>query len=283
MKKLPRHQDVDSKILDVDKPMGLFWTVTLAGALFIILSAWGALVGLWAAGWIAFNGWHYLWLPMLALAGFLLIPTAFMLSKISWSILNMMAMTVEAWAARAGYSIDINRDGHIGYYEVGPPLIEEVAPPVTWNSPQGTKLLAKDADNVIGAASADLDPAEVVDDTPPRRRLIALGKPGKEVMVPAETIEQVMVEIVEAGKVLGRKNWVPKRLERDVFDGIMALLVRGRIITGRGKGSAGKLAVTDLNHARRILGGVLGPVGGQLASQARPTSPNQAASQVKTS
>jgi hypothetical protein len=275
MNKLPKHQDVDSRILDIDRPMGLFWVVTLAGALFIVLSAWVGLIGLWAAGWIAFNGWHYIWVPMLSLSGILLVPTAIMLSKISWSILNMMAMTVEAWAARAGYSIDINRDGHIGYYEVAPPLIEEVPTPVTWNSPQGTKLLAKDTPVAIARPSAFDQAEEEPDDTPVKRRVIALGKPGKRVMVPAETIEEVVVEMIEAGEVLPRGHWVPKRLEREVFDEIIALLCRGKLIVGRKRGFKGNLAVTDIDRARLVLGGILGPVGGHLASQPGQPAPTR--------
>jgi hypothetical protein len=282
MSKLPRHEDVDSKILNVDKPMGLFWTVTLAAALFIVLSAWVGLIGLYAAGLLSFNIWHYVWVPLLALAGVLLVPTALMLSKISWSILNMMAMTVEAWAARAGFSIDINRDGHIGYYEVLPPPAPELREPIAWNTQRGTRLLAKDTPAIVRPSAFD-QAEEEPDDTPIKRRLIALGKRGKRVMVPAETIEQVAVEMIEAGKVLPRGHWVPKRLEREVFDEIIKLLERGKIIIDRKKGFVGKLAVTDIDHARLVLGGVLGPAWGPSSQPGQANQPQPGSSQAENS
>jgi hypothetical protein len=266
MSKLPRHQDVDPKILDVDRPMGLFWTVTLAAALFIVLSAWVGLVGLAAAGWLDFNIWHYIWVPMLGLSGVLFIPTALMLSKISWSILNMMAMTVEAWAARAGFSIDINRDGYIGYYDMAPPPRIETIEPIAWNTAGGTKLLAKDAPSAIEVDPAAFPQAE--DDTPAHRRLIMLPN---GVRVPAETIREVVVKLCEAGKVLGRNYWVPKHLDRETFDGVMTLLSRARIVVGRGQGHAGKLAIKDCDRALLSLGNILAPSGNQLASQAKPS------------
>jgi hypothetical protein len=247
--------------------MGLFWTVTWAATLFIVLSVWVALIGLMAAGWLAFNGWLFVWVPTLALAGVLLIPTALMLSKISWAILNMMAMTVEAWAARAGFSIDINRDGYIGYYDVAPPRIETIEP-IAWNSPAGTKLLAKDAPDAIGVDPSTFPPAEEVDNTPTKRRLVVLPN---GVRVPAETIREVVKQMYEKRRVLGRGYWVPKHLDRETFDGVMRLLSQARVVVRRGQGHAGKLAPKDFNTALLSLGSILGPSGNQLASQAKPS------------
>ena len=75
-------------------------------------------------------------------------------------ILDSLAMTAEAWLARAGYSVDLNNDGHIGH--TGPvtiePVRENLIEPITLNGPSGTKLLANEQTDVLQAAEPEAPP-----------------------------------------------------------------------------------------------------------------------------
>ncbi len=247
--KLPKHQDLDTTLWPgIDKsPVGLFAQLgCLATALLFIIS-WLILFSAMAAGWVEWNLWPYVIVPialwLILLAG----PAFFSARRGTLAILDAVTMTAEAWLARAGYSVDLNNDGYIGQVEVKPVQTDIIDSPV-WNSPRGTKLLAQNTPTpALNKAPEDEETTALPYPVIERK----LWKLPNNIRCPQETLEEFVDGIFLQG--WGRGDWVPKTIDRDTYDGLIALIENVKILEDRKKGFKGRLAVRNARQARMVL------------------------------
>lgn len=252
--KLPRHADLDSQILAIDNPLGLALRLGCAATALITVIAWLGLFGLMFSGLIGWRLWPYVVAPIAGWVVLLGLPALKKTRKGALTILDALATTAEAWLARAGYSIDLNSDGYIGHIQpvqIEPPQTQTITPAI-YNSAQGTRLLAHEAQAIPDVAE---QPAEAEALTPTVAPLVRKlwNLPGN-VKCPQETVETFVERIFIVG--WGRGEWVGpgKPLERETYDALMNLLAQCGIIEGRKAGHAGKLVVEDSATAKRVLG-----------------------------
>ena len=117
-RKLPRHQDIDSQLwpaLNEYNPIVMAAKLGCYASIMIVFISWLVLFGTMAAGWIEWAAWPYVVLPIGVWLGLLGLPILWKLRKGSLMILSAIVKTAEAWLARAGYSVDLNKDGYYGH------------------------------------------------------------------------------------------------------------------------------------------------------------------------
>lgn len=250
--KLPRHRDLDSELwLDHVHPFGLAWRLGCIASVLTVVVSWLVLIGLGATGWVELAFWHFITLPISAWLVLLAVPVLIKTRRGALRTFDAIALSAEAFLARAGYSIDLNNDSYIGHVQpvqIEPPQTTVITPAV-WSGPGGTKLLANQAAAIpdVAAQATEAHPPA----PPPIRRLWDL--PGG-VKCPEETVINFVERIFIIG--WGRGEWVGpgKSLEREVYDALLNLLVQSQIIEGRKAGTAGRLTIDDPATAKRILG-----------------------------
>ena len=235
MKLYPKQTDLDSQIAELDNPMALFWHLAALSTGLIVVVTWLALVGAMAAGWLGWSGWLFITAPIVAWLLLLGLPVLWHTRRGAVAIVAMLAKTAEAWLARAGYSIDLNRDGYIGWQEAQPLPIdppERVRPLlVSTVAPQGVKLLASDSPNPFDGPASDPAP------TPARPKLWTLPNGAT---LPQSAIEQFIDGIFVRG--WSRSAWVGsgKALEREQYEGLISLLEQTGILVDRRPGAAAR-------------------------------------------
>ncbi len=169
--------------------------------------------------------------------------------------LDAVVTTMEAYLARAGWSIDINQDGRIGHAtpEIRPP-VEEVRPIIY----RGRALLEEHTSGRPMVPAGDLPDkaARVIGDengnqaeeAPVKVRVWHLPNGEK---IHQEQLEAFIEGIFTAG--WSRDTWLGQGMAREQYDGAMQLLEDGQIITDRKKGYAGRLNVRNARQARAVL------------------------------
>jgi hypothetical protein len=271
MKPYPKQSDLDSQIAEIDSPMALFWQLAALSTGLIVVIVWLALIGAMAAGWLAWSGWLFITAPIAVWLCVLALPVLYHAQRGAVAIVAMLAKTAEAWLARAGYSIDLNRDGYIGWQEAQPLPIappERVRPLLVKSyAVQGVQLLASDTPNPFDGPASDPAP------TPARPKLWTLPNGAT---LPQSAIEQFIDGIFVRG--WSRSSWVGrgKALEREQYEGLISLLEQTGILVDRKAGAAGRLAIHTAAAARSMLrlspapADGQGQADGQDTSQARP-------------
>lgn len=227
-----------------------------ATVLLVVLSWAGVGAVMVWQGW-AFVVWPFVAVPaalwVLLLAG----PMFMKMRAGALKTLDAVTATAEAYMARAGWVIDLNRDGAIGHIKPVTPAVEDVRP-IIYNGrglvethtagpfpslPAGAVTLPDAAVNALGA---DL-PAPAPDQVE-RVRMWHLPN--------GEKIRQdALTEFVDGLFTVGwdRGAWLGRGMTREQYDGCMALLDQARIVTDRKKGFAGRLNVRNAGQARRVL------------------------------
>lgn len=169
---------------------------------------------------------------------------------------DAVVMTAEAWAARAGWVIDINADGYIGHMrpEIKPPSVEEIRPIIY----TGPRLLERHtAGRMIAGPVVYPDQAEraigdlpVTEQPEPPVKVRVWHLPNKE------RIEQAQLEAFVDGiftKGWNRDTWLGQGISREQYDGLIMLLEEAQLLIDRKKGYAGKLSVRNARQARAVL------------------------------
>jgi len=243
--KLVKHSDLDAMLWPgVDQnPVGLMVKLgCMASALLLVIS-WVALVIAMGGGIIEWAGWPFVALPLFLWLVLLALPAFLSARRGALAVLDAIAKTAEAWLARAGYSVDLNGDGHIGHKKIEiEPVRDKVSRPIRWNNGDGTRLLASD---VPTQSPPGPGPAAA----PITRRLWELPNGAR---CPVETVCRFVDGIFIRG--WSRETWVPKRMGRETYEGLITLLEAGNILEGRKAGYAGRLTVATAGEARRVLG-----------------------------
>lgn len=248
--KLPRRTDVDSQILEINNPINLALQLGCIATGLIVIISWLALFGLMAAEISEWQMWPFVVVPIVGWVFLLGWPALWKARRGALNIIDALAKTAEAWLARAGYSVDLNSDGYIGYFQSPQiePVRTEVRTPAIYSGPGGVKLLAKDAPVVPPVAD---QPAEEEPAPPPPTRIL-WDLPGG-VRCPVETVRNFVERIFVIG--WGRDEWVGKGkpLDRETYDALVNLLCQAQIVEGRKPGASGKLAVDDPQTALKVL------------------------------
>jgi hypothetical protein len=249
MRRLPRHQDIDSQLwpaLDAYNPIGMAAKLGCYASIMIVFISWLVLFGVMAVGWIEWAAWPYVVLPIGVWLVLLGLPILWKLRKGSLMILNAIVKTAEAWLSRAGYSIDLNNDGYYGHVrEIQvTPVKTETTRAIPWRKDGETKLLASSSVNAVDDPEPEPESQAVV-----TRHLWELPN---GIKCPIETLEFFLEQIFIRG--WNRSAWVPQELDRDTYDGLIAQIEQARILEGRKGGFKGKLAIRNANQARMILG-----------------------------
>lgn len=180
------------------------------------------------------------WLVVLAL------PVLFHARRGAVAVVAALASTAEAWLARAGYSIDLNNDGYIGWREAKavPLRSTETIRPVLVNSvaQQGVKMLASNQNTPFNG------PTEAAPADDYQLWILPNG-----MKVPQGTVEQFVDGVFVRG--LSRGLWVGPSLplERDQYDGLIELLASTGLLVDRKAGTTGRLAVHTPEAARAHL------------------------------
>jgi len=254
--KLPRHQDLDSSVLEpkqfvwgpffVALTMGCAGTFTLA---LILTSGVSLVIGQFLPLWI----WG---LVILVLVGIEVTVLTFK-SRMVWTrYLDTMLMSLEAWLQRAGHSVDLNKDGRIGYWQViDEPAEPQRAIPLTANGAT-QMLLASDVPAItteVEATESGADLPNLKTPEPVLHKCEVLRLPNGKA-IPTESVGEFVTGIVDQG--LSRSYWVDKgqRLEREEYDGMIMLLDQAGLIEGRKKGFAGKLTTRNPARIRAKIG-----------------------------
>lgn len=250
-----KHTDLDSQLWPgVENPIALFWQLSLLATILIFAISWLALFTIMAIGLVRWAFWPYLVVPISLTLILLAIPAFHKSREGALTILDAIIETTKAWMQRAGYSIDLNKEIYIEHHTplLEPPQTEVHRPIPLTNSGGGTKMLmAKDA--LIGpqemAEALQPEPRHAI-----KRKLWKLphrDKNGKVTKIEQEALEEFIDQIFIRG--FSRGAWCPKYLERDTYDGLIALLEQAKLIEGRKPGFAGKLVVGKASHARAVL------------------------------
>lgn len=265
MSKLPRHSDIDAELwpgLNLN-PFRLFWQLGCVASVMIFIVAWLGLIAVGITGWVDLAVWHFVTLPIAAWLFALALPVLLKSRRGALGILDAIIETCEAWAARAGWSVDLNSDGRIGHYQplIQPPIIEEHTP-IPYIANGQARLLAHQVQ--AGPGVKEVQPEAERPPAPP------LASPGHFVtrhvwsLPNGAKVEQAQLEdFSDRIGLVGwdRGTWVkPKGLEREQYDGAMLLFDQAGIVEGRRKGNKGKLIIKRADQRRRVLGLPLGTV-----------------------
>lgn len=234
------------------RQFGCYATMLLVALSWLMVAA----VMLWQ-GW-PFALWPFGAVPAVAWVVLLAIPLFAKFRRGALTTADAVVRTAEAYAARAGYVVDLNRDGVIGHNapEVRPPIEEHrpliVRGRVTDETHQSPRLpvpaMADVAtDHVGGVSGLDADPE------PPERpdvKIKVWHLPNKE------RIEQGQLEQFVDGVFVhgwGRELWLKRGMRREVYEGGIMLLEEADILVDRKKGFAGRLSVRNARQARAVL------------------------------
>lgn len=245
MSKLVKHSDLDAMLWPgVDQnPVGLLVKLGCMASLLLLVISWVILIIAMGGRVIEWAGWPFIALPLGLWLVLLAFPAFLSARRGTLAVLDAIAATAEAWLARAGYSVDLNGDGRIGYDEIEvEPVRNEITRPVRWNNGEGTRLLASDS-------PAQADPGPGPERPTITRRLWELPNGQRS---PVESVCQFVDGIFIRG--WSRETWVPKRLDRETYEGLIMLLEAGNILEGRKAGYAGRLTVASSSEARGVLG-----------------------------
>lgn len=249
MRRLPKHQDIDSELwpaLNEYNPIGMAAKLGCYASIMIVAISWLVLFGGMAAGWVDWAAWPYVVLPIGVWLALLGLPILWKLRKGSLMILNAIVKTAEAWLARAGYSIDLNNDGYYGHVKEiqVTPVKTQTTRAIPWRRDGETKLLASSTVNTVDDLEQNTEPQPVV-----TRHLWELPN---GIKCPVETLDYFLEQIFVRG--WNRSAWVPQELDRDTYDGLIAQIEQAQILEGRRGGFKGKLTIRNVNQARMILG-----------------------------
>lgn len=245
----PAHREIDSELMETQhSPLALAgWLGCIASGLVAVIT-WLALFALMTSSVIEWQAWPYVAAPVALWVLVLALPALIAARRGTLATLNALAMTAEAWLARAGYSVDLNQDARIGFYQpqITPVQVDEKRPiPLTTVKGQAL-LLASDQ-----PAAAPLAEQDLADDPAPVTRQIWSLPNGARV-------EQAALEdFSDRLSLVGwdRGEWCKAgKFDRDQYDGLMIMLDQAGIVEGRKKGSKGKLVVKRADQRRRVLG-----------------------------
>jgi hypothetical protein len=225
------------------------WLGCIASGLLVVI-AWLALLALMTSSVLEWQAWPYVAGPVALWVLVLALPALLAARRGALATLNALAMTAEAWLARAGYSVDLNQDARIGFYQpqITPVQIEEKRP-IPLTTIKGQALLLA-SDQPAAAPLAEQAQEQEQDPPPVTRQIWSLPNGAR--------VEQAALEdFSDRLSLVGwdRGEWVKAgRFDREQYDGLMLMLDQGGIIEGRKKGSKGKLVVKRADQRRRVLG-----------------------------
>lgn len=261
MNRLPKHSELDSELMPIDNPMGVFWAMGCLSSGLVVVSVWLGLLAAIAAGWLSITWPPFVWGPVVGWLALLGLPALYASRRAALGVLNAIAATAEAWLARAGYSIDLNGDGYTGWQSAAP-VIEppaEIRPLIVSAAPQGVRLLAQDAP-AAGPLPETIDEAGPVNKPapPPRPKVWTMPNGAK---VPEATVCAFVDGIFTKGT--SRAAWVGKGkpLDRETHEALLGLLERVGLLVDRKQGNAGRLTVHTAAAARALLKLPPAPVG----------------------
>lgn len=250
MNRQPKHSEIDSELLTL--PPGLFWNAVILATILIFVVVWALLFAAMSAGWLGWVFWPYVTVPLIIWVALFALQLLGRARTIALGHMDAQIETIEAWTARAGYSIDLNGDGYIGRHIITVDQPEVVRPLIVSAAPQGLRLLASDAATPFDPPGIDPAPVTTAATTPPPAR------PRVWTMVDGTEIPEATVAAFVDGifgeRGLTRAKWVDTgAIERPHFEAILALLVQVGIVTGRKPGQAGRLTVDSAQAARAML------------------------------
>jgi hypothetical protein len=222
----------------------------------LVVIAW-----LLTAAVIAWQGWRVaLWpffaVPAISWVLVLGLPVFVRMWLALMALLDAIVQTAEAYAARAGWSIDINNDGVVGHRQ------PEIYPPVVEHRPIIVRGRVAEEHRALTAASygdqarravgsGDVPGMESAEREPVRVKVWHLPN-GERIR------EDDLLRFVDGIFIKGwsRETWVGERdgqLLREVYEGVIQLLEQAEIVDGRKKGFAGRLTVSAAWQVRDIL------------------------------
>lgn len=260
MNRLPKHSELDSELMPIDNPMGVFWAMGCLSSALVVVSVWLGLLAAMAGGWLAVSWPPFVVGPVVGWLALLGLPALYASRRAALAILNAIAATAEAWLARAGFSIDLNGDGYTGWQNTAAPVIEppaEVRPLIVSQAAQGVRLLASDAPAGLPVPET-LDTEQPTAPPPPRPKVWTMPNGAK---VPEATICAFVDGIFTKGT--SRAAWVGKGkpLDRETHEALLGLLERVGLLVDRKQGNAGRLTVHTAAAARALLKLPPAPVG----------------------
>jgi hypothetical protein len=240
--KTQKQLDADTELLTIDSPLSVFWHLAALATGLIVISTWLALLAAMVAGWLGWQSWLFCTAPVAVWLVVLALPVLFHARRGAVAVVAALASTAEAWLARAGYSIDLNNDGYIGWKDVSPtalplPSAEIIRPVLVGGN---YSLIESDAPAAFPSPAA---PA-----TAPQIWLLPNG-----VKLPQGTVESFVDGVFIRG--LSRDVWVGPKLPlaREQYDGLVDLLAQTGLLIGRTAGTTGRLAVHTPEAARAHL------------------------------
>jgi hypothetical protein len=253
MSKYANHRDLDAKLWPAidNNPMSLFVKLGCLATVILAVSTWLVLLGMMVAEWIEWQAWPYVVVPIGLWLALLAVPLFFSARRGTLAIINAIAMTAEAWLARAGYSIDLNNDyfiGHIQPVQVEPPR-ELISEPTIWRKGAEVKLLTQETPTAIKVPEeeqAESAPRETIE-----RRLWRCPNGYK---VPVKTLEFFVDQVFDGHSGWSRGEWVPDVIEREDYDAIILQLEQAKLLEGRKPRHSGKKTVEKARQARMVLG-----------------------------
>jgi hypothetical protein len=249
MNRQPKHSELDSELMELDHKT-IFPNSAIMSTVLTFIGCWAGLFAVMTAGWLRWQFWPYVTMPLLVWLVVLCWPWWRKARDISMGIMDAQIQTIEAWTARAGYSIDLNGDGQIGRQTVTVIPPATVRPLIVSSAAQGLRLLASDAPAAFDAPGLDQVAATL---DPPARRPKQWELPNGAT-VDESTLEKFIDGIFIKG--LARGVWAGPDLlmERDQYEGCMALLESAGLLTGRRSGYSGRLTLDTAQQVREVLG-----------------------------
>lgn len=237
------------------EPVYLIRAFGCFSSLLLVLLSWvtTAAVMVWQSWPLAL--WPFLAVPAALWVSLLAVPAFVKMRRGLMTTLDAIVKTSEAYLARAGWSVDINSDGFIGHHvPVIQPAIQDVRP-IVLNAGDQTRIvrdalpapvLADEATDHVGGA--DRLPVPEQPEQPERVKVWHL--PNGERCHQSD-LEQFVDGVFTLG--WSRGVWLQKGMRREVYEGCVALLEQGRVITDRKPGFAGRLNCRTPRQARQVL------------------------------
>jgi hypothetical protein len=226
-------------------PLGLALWLGCAASILLVLLSWAGLAALFAwQGW-PFTAWPFVTGPLVLWLALLIAPAFLKTRAGALGMLDAIVRTAEAYLQRAGWSIDLNKDGAIGHVQPVQQATQDVRPIIMTAGPNVKMIPDQAADHVGGA-----DGLPLYEQLGPSERLKVWHLPNGE-----KIGEDELTAFVDGifGQGWNRDTWTGQGMRREVYDGCLALLEQARIIEGRKKGFAGRLNCRNASQARRVL------------------------------
>jgi len=216
----------------------------LSSALMAVISDL-VLFGLMLADKMRWAFWPYVVVPIGLWIVFMGLPVAYKSREVVMITLDAYVETARAWWVRAqraqAEQVSVVRPA------LSPPKTEEIRV-LPLRAGANTRVMPLDVPVVKRMSTQAPEVAEDVD--VPGRRLWHC--PGG-VKVRQESLEE-FVDGMFGAKGLSREQWVPGSMDRETYDGIVALLEQAQLVEGRKPGHSGKLTVRSSRQARMVLG-----------------------------